>query len=180
MPAQWLHAKLQHVRLLVSDVDGTLTDGGLYYGVPGGPWRRFHVHDGLGLRLLQNAGIQVAFVSQEHLTDIEERARKLGVQYCLGALQAKEKAVVELASQLGLSLERVAYIGDDLTDLAAIRIVGVSASPADATLEVRQLVDYVCTRPAGYGAVREFCTLILKAQGYIPEELVGQAVSQSL
>ncbi len=179
MSTQQLRAKLQRVRLLVSDVDGTLTNGALYYGTAGTLWRRFHVHDGLGIQMLQRAGILVAFVSQEQL-DIEARARKLGVHHCLSAVRAKDRAVLELVHKNGISLEEVAYIGDDLTDLAAIRIAGVSAAPADAVPEVRRLVDYVCTRPGGYGAVREFCSLILEAQGYLLEELVKQVVEQSL
>ncbi len=173
-------AKLQQVRLFISDVDGTLTDGALYYADAGQSWRRFHVHDGLGIRLLRQVGIHVALVSQESTVSVEERARKLGVEYCLGGIREKKRAVLELAEHMGLPLNCVAYIGDDLTDLEAIRIAGVSACPADAVPEVRRAVDYVCARPGGYGAVREFCMLILYSQNITLEEMIAQSVGQFL
>ncbi len=159
-----LTAKLQRVRLLVSDVDGTLTDGSLYYSVNGEELKRFHVHDGLGLQLLQRANIAVALLSQERSAIVQTRARKLGIALCVTGALDKAEAVRQMAQQLHIPLDDVAYIGDDLTDLPAMRLVGVSACPADAVTEVQQAVDYVCRRPGGNGAVREFCELILRAR----------------
>ncbi|MDW7996502.1 MAG: HAD hydrolase family protein [Bacteroidota bacterium] len=175
-----LITKLRQVRLLVTDVDGTLTDGTVYYSDTGEHLRRFHVHDGLGIELLHRAGIVVAFVTKEYAPAAHARAQKLRVQYCLLQVEDKAASVVAMARELGIALQHIAYIGDDLTDLPAIRLVGVSACPADAYAELRKHVDYVCTRSGGNGAVREFCDLILAAQGSIPEELLGRHVPRTV
>lgn len=173
-----LAAKLQRIRLLVSDVDGTLTDGGLYYSAQGEALKRFHVHDGLGLKLLQEANIHVALITQEDSAIAQARAQRLGIALCLTGVQDKAAAVLELARQLLLSPEQIAYIGDDLTDLPAMHYAGVTACPADAVAEVRQAVDYVCHRPGGNGAVREFCELLLRAQRKLLEPPTSREVQQ--
>jgi YrbI family 3-deoxy-D-manno-octulosonate 8-phosphate phosphatase len=175
-----LSAKLRRIQLLVSDVDGTLTDGALYYSANGEALKAFHVHDGLGIVLVQRAGIRVVFVSQEDSPIAAARARKLGVFRCLLSVQDKAAAVQTLADELAIDLEQIAYIGDDLTDLPAMSRVGVSACPADAVREVWQQVDYVCSAPGGKGAVREFCELLLRSRSLEPEELLhGFHVSQA-
>ncbi|MEN3027023.1 MAG: HAD hydrolase family protein [Chlorobiota bacterium] len=175
-----LAAKLQRIRLLIADVDGTLTDGKLYYLHPGEVLRCFHVHDGLGLRLVQQAGISVALISQDSSAAISMRAQKLGIRYCLMGVDDKASTVRQVAEMLSLKLEDVAYIGDDLTDLPAFQVVGVSSCPADAVPEVRRQASYVCRQPGGNGAVREFCELILKAQCWTLERLLASKSYQSL
>lgn len=170
--------KLRHILLLVCDVDGTLTDGGLYYSVQGEELKRFHVHDGLGLELVQRANIRVAWVTHEDSAITRARARKLGITLCLTGVRDKAAAVAGLAQQLSVPPERIAYIGDDVTDIPAMCFVGMSACPADAAIEVQQVADYVCRRPGGGGAVRELCELLLHARGMRLESLLS-AVQQS-
>jgi YrbI family 3-deoxy-D-manno-octulosonate 8-phosphate phosphatase len=172
MLAPELLAKLRQVRLLISDVDGTLTDGALYYSSSGDELRRFHVHDGLGIELLHLAGIRVVFLSKETSEAIRLRAQKLRANACYLGVKDKAATTLQIAKQYHLELSHVAYIGDDLTDLPAMRLVGVCACPADAVAAVREYADYVCSHPGGNGAVREFCELIVNAHGLTVEQLL--------
>jgi 3-deoxy-D-manno-octulosonate 8-phosphate phosphatase (KDO 8-P phosphatase) len=179
---QELYAKLRQVRLFVSDVDGTLTDGAMYFSAEGELFKRFHTRDGMAIELLHSAGLPTAFLTRENSPIVLARARKLGVHHVILGAVDKQFALSTLAQQLAVPLEAVAYIGDDLNDLPAIEIAGVSACPADAVPEVRSRVDYVCSAPGGFGAVREFAELILRAQGHQLEQLVrygGVAVGAS-
>ncbi len=159
-----LRRKLENIQLVVFDVDGTLTDGGMYYGPNGELMKRFCVKDGMGMALLQQAGIPVALVTAETSPIALRRAEKLQIERVMLSVRDKQQAVRELAGELDVELEWVAYMGDDVSDIAAMQVVGVSACPADAVAAVRDMVDYVAQKPGGYGAAREFCDLILFAR----------------
>ncbi len=163
-----LRRKFEKVRLVVFDVDGTLTDGGMYYGSDGELMKRFSVKDGMGITLLRQAGIQTAFVTAESSTIALRRAEKLRVDYVVLSVHDKLQEVRRIAQKAGVTLDAVAYMGDDVNDIPAIEAVGVSGCPADAVTAVKERVDYVTEAAAGYGAAREFCDLILVAQDRYP------------
>lgn len=159
-----LEERLKEIQLLVLDIDGTLTDGAMYYSAEGDALKRFYVQDGMGITLLQRAGIEIAFLTSENSPIVIARAKKLGIKHVILGCRAKHQALTELAEKLKLNLDQVAYMGDDVNDEAPISLAGVSACPSDAVPIIQELVDYICSKPGGNGAVREFIELILHAQ----------------
>lgn len=158
-------AVLRRIRLLATDVDGVLTDAGMYYSESGDEWKKFNTRDGMGIKLLQKAGLITAIVTQERTKLVARRAEKLAIPEVHQGVMDKLGVVRAMADRHGLSLEQVAYIGDDVNDLEALKAVGFSAAPADAMPVVRAAVDYVCEKKGGEGAVREIIEMMLEAQG---------------
>ena len=150
-------------RVLICDVDGTLTDGGMYYGADGDLHRKFNTRDAKGLSLLREAGLQVMILSTENSSITKARARKLSIEDCYVGVEDKLEFLTEWVSKSGLNPKEIAYIGDDVNDLAAMRYVGLTACPQDAVDEITTTVDFVCKKNGGAGAVREFCELILQS-----------------
>lgn len=153
------------VRLAVFDVDGVLTDGGLNFLPDGSEFKRFNTLDGQGIKMLQNAGIQVAIITGRTSQVVINRATNLGIQHLIQGREDKRIALEEILTQLGLELDAVAYLGDDLPDLPAIRSVSLGVAVANANSFVRQHADAVTSLRGGEGAAREFCEFILHAQG---------------
>jgi 3-deoxy-D-manno-octulosonate 8-phosphate phosphatase (KDO 8-P phosphatase) len=156
---------LTDIRLLVLDVDGVLTDGRLYYGPSGEEIKAFHSRDGAGIRYLMEAGLDCALLSGRESEALRRRAADLGIARVVGAAGEKGAELGALIGSLGLEPGQVAYVGDDLPDLAAMRLAGWSACPADAVAEVRAAADLVASSPGGLGAVREIVEHLLRAQG---------------
>jgi 3-deoxy-D-manno-octulosonate 8-phosphate phosphatase (KDO 8-P phosphatase) len=161
---QWRRrrAELAAVRLLVLDVDGVLTDGGLWYGPQGELIKRFDVRDGLGIRLLQQAGIEVALLSGGRGGATEARARHLGIRHCLVGAADKPRALESLQTALGMAPEATAFVGDDVNDLAVRERVGLLLATADAVGPLRRQADLVLLRAGGDGAVRELAERLLQ------------------
>ena len=157
--------RLASVAVVVLDVDGVLTDGGLWYGPAGELTKRFDVRDGLGIRLLQNAGVEVAFLSGGRGGATEVRARHLGIRHCLVGAKDKPLALAELCRQLGVDREALLFVGDDLNDLAVRGAVALLVATADAAAPLRRRADAVLLRPGGQGAVRELAERLLRARG---------------
>ena len=153
------------IELLALDVDGVLTDGRLYFGNNGEELKTFHIRDGLGIKLLRHAGIEVAIITGRQSAMVERRARELNLIHVIQARDDKLTALTELAQELALGFEQIAYMGDDLPDLAAIRRAGLGLSVADAHHEVARHADWQSQARGGQGAVREACELLLQAQG---------------
>jgi 3-deoxy-D-manno-octulosonate 8-phosphate phosphatase (KDO 8-P phosphatase) len=149
------------------DVDGTLTDGGIYYSAAGEELKKFNVRDGQGIASLRAAGIPVALVTREGGPIVERRARKLGVEL-LQQVEDKLAAVEGLLERWDLSLQHACFVGDDLGDLAVMQRVGFAVAVADAAARVRETAHHVTERPGGEGAVRELCDLLLAARGVEP------------
>jgi 3-deoxy-D-manno-octulosonate 8-phosphate phosphatase (KDO 8-P phosphatase) len=160
-----LLARAARIRLACFDVDGTLTDGGLYYDATGAESKRFHVHDGLGLRLLGEHGIAVALVTARRGEVVAARARDLRIAHVHVDVRDKAACVRELAASLGLAAEAVAHMGDDLPDLPALLQAGFAVAPANAHPWVAERVHWRTRARGGDGAVRELCDLLLVAQG---------------
>ena len=153
------------MKLLVLDVDGVLTDGGLWYDSNGQLIKRFDVRDGLGIRLLQQAGLQIALLSGGQGGATEVRARQLGIQYCLVGIKDKVHALNTLQMDLNVSPTETVFVGDDLNDLAVRPVVAMLLAPADACAAVRRGADLVLSRRGGHGAVRELAERILQTRG---------------
>ena len=160
-----LQARLRSVRMLAMDVDGVLTDAGMYYTESGDELKKFTTRDGMGIKLLQAAGLVTAFITREKTSIVERRGQKLAVPEVHQGVDDKLAVLTTLAKKYGLSLDQAAYIGDDVNDLEALRAVGFSAAPADAMPSVLKAVHYVCKKKGGEGAVRELADLILAAHG---------------
>ena len=155
---------LQRIRLFATDVDGVLTDAGMYYSESGDEWKKFNTRDGMGIKLLQRAGIITAIVTQERTKLVARRAEKLTIPELHQGVMDKLTVIREMAARHGLTLSQVAYIGDDINDLETLKEVGFSASPADGLPDIVAAVDYVCQKKGGEGAVREIIEMILEAQ----------------
>ena len=159
-----LQANLGKVRMLAMDVDGVLTDAGMYYSESGDELKKFNTRDGMGIKMVQAAGVVTAFVTREKTAIVERRGQKLAVPEVHQGVEDKLTDLTRLARKHGLTLAQVAYIGDDVNDLEALKAVGFSAAPADAMPVVLQAVHYVCAKKGGEGAVRELADLILAAR----------------
>ncbi|HKP00204.1 MAG TPA: HAD hydrolase family protein [Nitrospiraceae bacterium] len=159
-----LRKRLSQIRLFATDVDGVLTDAGMYYAESGDEWKKFNTRDGMGIKLLQRAEIITAIVTQERTKLVARRAEKLVIPELHQGVMDKLLCIREMAARHGMTLSQVAYIGDDINDLEALKAVGFSASPADGMPHVTAVVDYVCQKKGGEGAVREIVEMILEAK----------------
>lgn len=159
--AQFSREVLQQIRLFATDVDGVLTDAGMYYSESGDEWKKFNTRDGMGIKLLQKAGLITAIVTQERTRLVARRAEKLAIPELHQGVFDKLSVIRDMAIRHGLSLKQVAYIGDDVNDIDALKAVGLSAAPADSLPQVLEIVDYVCRQKGGEGAVRELADMIL-------------------
>ncbi len=158
-----LQTRLAQVKLFAIDVDGVLTDGGLYYTESGEELKKFNVKDGLGLRRVLEAGIEVAFVSANQSRSTLHRAKKLGIVHALIGVSDKLAVLQNLCKELNVSLTQVAYVGDDLVDLPILESVGVPIAVADAVSAVQTIAVYITQKTGGNGAVREVCDLLLES-----------------
>ena len=157
--------RLRQIKLLVLDVDGVLTDGGLWFDANGQLTKRFDVRDGLGIRLLQQAGVEIAFLSGGQGGATEVRAHQLGIEHCLVGIKDKPEALLQLQQKLGIDSSETAFVGDDLNDLAVRPVVGLLIAPADACAPVRLGAHAVLRKRGGHGAIRELAETILQARG---------------
>jgi 3-deoxy-D-manno-octulosonate 8-phosphate phosphatase (KDO 8-P phosphatase) len=164
-PRPPIQEKLAAVRLLAMDVDGVLTDGGIFLAGPEGESKRFHVQDGLGIQLAKNGGLVIAWISGRKSAVVERRAKELGVDHLYQGITNKAGPMAELIGAYTLKPDNLAYIGDDWNDLPAFHIAGVKCAPANAMPEIKGVADLITERRGGEGAVREVCDVILKAQG---------------
>lgn len=168
LTAAALKQRLGSIRFLSLDVDGVLTDGGLYYGDNGTVARKFNVQDGVGIKRVLALGIEVAFVSAGTTQSIHLRARTLGVRHVLSGVTDKHAEVEKLCRKLGVPLAAVAHVGDDLNDLPLLKAVGLALTVPNAVPEARAFAHYVTRRPGGEGAVREVCDLLAAGENRGP------------
>jgi 3-deoxy-D-manno-octulosonate 8-phosphate phosphatase (KDO 8-P phosphatase) len=164
------------VRLVLFDVDGVLTDAGVYLGATASgetaELKRFDIQDGVGIKLLMWAGVEVAIVSGRVSEATALRARELGIVECHQEPDAHKLRVVEdLLARKGLAWEEVAMIGDDIPDLAVMRRVGLKAAVANATAPILEIAHWRSTRAGGHGAAREFCDALLQARGVLHDQI---------
>ena len=169
-----IHSKLAgDIALLVLDVDGVMTDGRVIYGNSGEEIKAFNIKDGLGIKLLQRVGIEVAIITGRRSQVVERRASGLGIGHIIQGREDKRVALEELTTAMGLSIEQSAYMGDDLPDLGAINAAALGACPADAVEPIRDAADWVATVRGGHGAVRELAEMLLRSRGQW-DELIAE------
>lgn len=154
-----------NIRILVLDVDGTLTDGRLFYDEQGRAQRAFHIHDGLAIRGFQHVGGRVVLLTAKSSPAVSSRAADLGIEHVIQASRDKLADLSALLGQLDADFEHVAAMGDDLPDLPVLRRCGYPMAPANAVAEVRAAARYVTKRSGGHGAVREAVEHLLRADG---------------
>ncbi|MAX32642.1 3-deoxy-D-manno-octulosonate 8-phosphate phosphatase (KDO 8-P phosphatase) [Onishia taeanensis] len=171
--------RARQIRLLALDVDGVLTDGRLYFQADGIEIKAFHTQDGHGIKLLRQAGIEVALITGRESPMVTQRAAALGLKHVFQHRDDKLIALRELTHSLGLGLSQAAYCGDDLQDLAAIQAAGLGISVPNAPSYMRQAADWVSARSGGHGAVRDICDTLLDTQGHWPAVLESYAAGAS-
>ena len=155
----------RRISLVATDVDGTLTDRGMTYDPAGHVLKRFDVRDGLAVKLLLAARVEVAFVTSDDAGATSKRAERLGVRHCLIGVQDKVAAVQDLCDGIGTTLGETAFLGDDLQDLEVMRAVGLAGAVNDAHALVRDVAEFRCRSKGGCGAFREFAEHVLRLRG---------------
>jgi 3-deoxy-D-manno-octulosonate 8-phosphate phosphatase (KDO 8-P phosphatase) len=157
-----LIAKFRAVKLLSLDLDGTLTDGGIYYTDEGTELRKYFVQDGFGILMVKEAGIEVALITMSNTPSIARRIEKLKIRFGHMGVRHKLPALQAICTELGIGLEQVCHVADDLNDLDVLQAVGLPVAVANARPTVKAAAAYVTQASGGHGAVREVCDLILE------------------
>lgn len=165
MNQEELLRRARMARMLVFDVDGVLTDGGLFFGDDGQEYKSFNSRDGHGIKMLQASGVATGIITGRTSQVVLYRARNLGIQHLYQGADDKLEALNRLLENVGLEAEQLAYMGDDIVDLPVLRRCGLAITVPDAPPEVKARAHYVTTAAAGRGAAREACEFILRAQG---------------
>jgi len=157
-------ARAARIRLLVLDVDGVLTDGALVYGPSGEETKRFYVRDGLALQLARSAGIEIAILSGRASAAVTRRMSELGILEVHQGVADKRAALLAMLERLGIEARDAAVMGDDLPDIAVMKLAGLGLAPSDAAPETRRAAAWVSRSPGGRGAVREAVEMLLRSR----------------
>lgn len=160
-----MNDRLGDIRLLLLDVDGVMTDGGIIYDINGVETKVFNVKDGHGIKMLQRYGIEVGIITGRTSPVVAFRAKELGIELVYQGSLKKIESYCDIKQKTGLSDSQIAYMGDDVIDVPVMRRVIFAAAPADGLIDARNAAHYVTSLPGGRGAVREVCDLILKGKG---------------
>ena len=163
MLAKQIVQKCKKIKVIISDVDGVLTDGGMYYSEKGEVLKKFNTRDGMAIKLLEN-GIKTILITGENSRIVKARAKKIKASSAFIGISKKELLLPKICKKYNVSNSEIAYIGDDLNDYKIMKKVGFSATPSDGIAEIKLVSDYVCKIKGGHGAFREFCDLILNYQ----------------
>jgi YrbI family 3-deoxy-D-manno-octulosonate 8-phosphate phosphatase len=159
-----LEQRCQSIELILSDVDGVLTDGGIFLDSQGVEAKRFHIRDGMGIKLWQKAGYKFGLITGRSSHMVKVRAAELGIDIIRQGIDEKLAAVKQVLHELRATPKNVCYVGDDLPDLPPLRMAGLGVAPADACIELREAAHFVTQARGGDGAIRETIEMILKAQ----------------
>lgn len=165
MKKQSSKKNLNHIKLLLLDVDGVMTDGGIFFTESGDELKKFNIQDGYGIVKLRKAGVEVGIITGRISNLVKRRAEELGITHVYQNLEDKLSAFEELKTKLNLTDREIAFIGDDEPDVPVLKRAGFSAAPSDAVESVKKNVDYVCKRRGGEGAVREVIDLLMESYG---------------
>ena len=167
-----LEKRAAPIKLILSDVDGVMTDGTIEIDHDGNESKRFSTLDGYGIRMWCQAGYHMGLITGRNCPCVHHRAKNLGIDIVRAGTFAKWEAVLEIAGELNLSLEEIAFIGDDYPDLPAIRAVGLGVTVPHAPQELKNAAEYITQRPGGYGAVRDLIDQILKVKRVFPGDMI--------
>lgn len=149
-------------KLVLTDIDGVWTDGGMYYDQTGNEWKRFHTYDSAGVLFCHQRNIPVGIITGEETEIVKRRAEKLKVDYLFQGVSDKLSIASQLCEKLGIKLTEVAYIGDDINDIELLKATGISACPNSAPEQIKQIVQIILKKNGGEGVFREFIELIIK------------------
>jgi len=155
------NSSLNGIKLLICDVDGTLTDGGMYYSKNGEEMKKFNTKDAFGIEILEKIGISTILLTRENSLIVKQRAKKIKIKKLISGCENKISAVEKLTQRYGIKFNQIAYVGDDLNDYNVMKNVGFSACPSDANYQIKKISKYVCDSKGGDGAVREVIDYIL-------------------
>ena len=153
--------KLKNIKVLLTDVDGVLTDGGMYYTSTGDSMKKFHTRDGMGVNLLKKSKIPTIIVTKDKTKMVRNWAKKMNFSHVYDGVQQKEKLLKEICKKYAVTSSQIAYIGDDVNDLELLKKVGFSATPNDGIVDAKKIVDHVCEKKGGDGVLREVADMIL-------------------
>lgn len=159
-----LRKKAKKIKIILTDVDCVLTDGGMYYTENGDIMKKFHTRDGMGVTLLRKEKISTIVITKEKTKFVKLWAKKMQIEKLYDGIQKKENLVNEICDHYNVKQEELAYIGDDVNDIALLKKVGLSATPANGISEVKKICDYICTLKGGEGAFRELADLLLQTK----------------
>jgi len=171
-----LKQKASKIQWLFTDVDGTLTDGGVYYSPDGELLKQFSLRDGTGFFLLREAGIKTGIVTGENSPIVAQRAKKLKVDKYLYGSNKKVEVMQQFLDENGLSFENIAYIGDDLNDVKLLKVCGLSFAVRDADKHTKDVADVICEHNGGQGAFREAVEILLNLRGVKFEEIIERSL----
>lgn len=171
-----LRQKAAKIKWFFCDIDGTLTDGGVYYSPEGELLKRFSLRDGTGFFLLRQCGIKAGFITTENSPIVEQRANKLKIEKYIYGTQRKVEAIQEFLASEGLTLENVAFIGDELNDVKLLEACGLSFAVGDADKLAKDVSDVVCDHNGGRGAFREAAEMLLRLKGFSIDEIIEKSL----
>jgi 3-deoxy-D-manno-octulosonate 8-phosphate phosphatase (KDO 8-P phosphatase) len=163
--------RARRIKLMIFDVDGVLTDGRLWYASDGREHKSFHAFDGHGIKMLAETGVRCAILSGRKSPAVAKRAREMGLKLVRQGIADKRAEFASMLKRLRLEPAAAGYMGDDLVDVPVLRRCGFACAPREAPEQVRQCAHYVCSAPAGRGAVRELCEFVMHAQGSLERRL---------
>lgn len=167
---------MKQPKLILTDIDGVWTDGGMYYDQTGNEWKKFHTYDSAGVLLAHKFGIPVGIITGEDTEIVNRRAKKLKVDYLFQGVKNKLEVVESIAKQLNISLSDIAYIGDDINDIAVLKCAGFAGVPASAPEYIRTLATVPLQKKGGEGVFREFVERII-LEGKSPQEILNVYIS---
>ena len=153
--------KLKKIRLVITDVDGVLTDGGIFYSKNGEFLKKFNTRDSMGMELLLNCGIKTVMLTRENSEIVKKRAKKIKIAKLYSGVADKKSILPKILKNYNVKIDEIAYIGDDINDLEIMRSIGFAATPNDGNTEVKKISNYICKMKGGEGAFREIADLIL-------------------
>jgi 3-deoxy-D-manno-octulosonate 8-phosphate phosphatase (KDO 8-P phosphatase) len=159
-----LRNKCEKISIVLTDVDCVLTDGGMYYTENGDIMKKFHTRDGMGVSLLRKKEIVTIIITKEKTKFVKKWAKNMNVEKLYDGIQKKEDLVIKICNKYNVTLQELAYIGDDINDLELLKKVGLSATPADGITDAKKICNYICKSKGGEGAFRELADLILETK----------------
>jgi 3-deoxy-D-manno-octulosonate 8-phosphate phosphatase (KDO 8-P phosphatase) len=159
-----LRNKCRKISIVLTDVDCVLTDGGMYYTENGDIMKKFHTRDGMGVSLLRRKKIPTIIITKEKTKFVKKWAKKMNVEKLYDGIEKKEDLVTTICSKYDVTLQELAYIGDDINDLELLKKVGLSVTPADGITDAKKICNYICKSKGGEGAFRELADLILQTR----------------
>lgn len=159
-----LKQKCEKIKIVLTDVDGVLTDGGMYYSNKGDVMKKFHTRDGMGVTLLRKNNIETMIITKEKTEIVQQWSKKMKIKKLYDGIKEKESMIEVICKRFRVNSSELAYIGDDVNDLKLLNNVGFSATPADGIDEIKKKCDYICKMNGGKGAFREIADLIIKSR----------------